>query len=117
MMRRRPEWEGDMQSRDAKSVRTTRRFASGLFALAPAFVWQGLAVDAAAQEAKAKLPRVTKQQAVKNALAAVPGEVTDVTVEKKRGKEVYVIEIVAAKNGVETDVLVDMDSGKVIGTE
>jgi uncharacterized membrane protein YkoI len=117
MMRRRLESEGDMQSRHTSSIRTTRRFASTVLALAPALLWRALATEAAAQEAKAKTPRITKEQAVKNALAAVPGDVTDVTIEKKRGKEVYVIEIVAEKNGVETDVLVDMDSGKVIGTE
>ena len=61
--------------------------------------------------------KISKEVATKNALAALPGSVTDVTVEKKRGKNVWVIEIVAEKDGAETDVLVDMDSGKVIGMD
>jgi uncharacterized membrane protein YkoI len=64
-----------------------------------------------------KVGKITKEQATQSALAALPGEVTDVTVEKKRGKNVWVIEIVAAKTGAETDVLVDMDSGAVIGMD
>ena len=65
--------------------------------------------------AKADVAKISKEQATQNALAALPGEVTDATVEKKRGKNVWVIEIVAAKDGAETDVLVDMQTGAVIG--
>ena len=61
--------------------------------------------------------KISQEQAVKAALAALPGEVTGVTIEKKRGKDRWVVEIVAAKDGAEVDVLVDMDSGKVIGME
>jgi uncharacterized membrane protein YkoI len=62
-------------------------------------------------------PKISQEQATQAALKALPGKVTDVTVEKKRGKNVYVIEIVADKDGAETDVLVDMDSGAVLGME
>jgi uncharacterized membrane protein YkoI len=61
--------------------------------------------------------KISREQAVKAALAALPGEVTGVTVEKKRGKDRWVVEIVAAKDGAEVDVLVDMDSGAVIGMD
>jgi uncharacterized membrane protein YkoI len=44
----------------------------------------------------------------------LPGKVTDVTVERKHGRDLYVVEIVADKDGAETDVLVDMQSGKVL---
>ena len=47
----------------------------------------------------------------------MPGKVTDTGIEKKRGKNVWVIEIVADKDGAEIDVLVDPDSGKVIGID
>jgi uncharacterized membrane protein YkoI len=67
--------------------------------------------------AKGGAAKISKEVAKQNALAALPGEVSDITIEKKRGKMVYVIEIVAAKDGAETDVLVDMDSGKVLGME
>ena len=66
---------------------------------------------------KSSIGKITKEQATQNALTALPGTVTDVTVEKKRGKNVWVIEIVAEKTGAETDVLVDMDSGAVIGMD
>ena len=59
--------------------------------------------------------KITKEQATKVALEQVPGKVTDVTIEKKRGKNVYVVEIQSDQG--EKDVLVDMESGKVVGTE
>lgn len=61
--------------------------------------------------------KISKEQATQNALMALPGTVTDVTIEKKHGKNVWVIEIVAAKDGAETDVLIDMNSGVVIGMD
>jgi uncharacterized membrane protein YkoI len=61
--------------------------------------------------------KISEQQAKQIAIEAVPGEITDATIEKKLGKMVWVIEIVAQKGGAETDVLVDMESGKVLGTE
>jgi len=60
--------------------------------------------------------KITKEQATKAALEHIPGKVTDVTIERKRGKNVYVIEIQSPDQG-EKDVLVDMESGKVVGTE
>ena len=51
------------------------------------------------------VPRITKEQASENALKVLPGKVTDVTQERKRGKTVWVIEIVADKDGSENDVL------------
>jgi uncharacterized membrane protein YkoI len=60
--------------------------------------------------------KITKEQATKIALERIPGEVTDVTIEKKRGKNVYVIEIQSPEQG-EKDVLVDIETGKIVGTE
>ena len=83
---------------------TIHRYLLAVLLLAPAM--------AAAQPAGTK---ITKEQATKVALEQVPGKVTDVTIEKKRGKNVYVVEIQSDQG--EKDVLVDMESGKVIGTE
>jgi uncharacterized membrane protein YkoI len=77
----------------------------------------GFAFNAAADEAKPSPARISKEQAVQNAVTAVPGKVTDVAIEKKGGKNVYVVEIIADKDGAETDVLVDIGSGKVLGIE
>jgi len=83
---------------------TIHRYLLAVLLLAPAM--------AAAQPAGTK---ITKEQATKVALEQVPGKVTDVTIEKKRGKNVYVVEIQSDQG--EKDVLVDMESGKVVGTE
>ena len=83
---------------------TIHRYLLAVLLLAPAM--------AVAQPAGTK---ITKEQATKVALEQVPGKVTDVTIEKKRGKNVYVVEIQSDQG--EKDVLVDMESGKVVGTE
>ena len=67
--------------------------------------------------AKAAPGKISQQQATQAALQALPGKVTDITIERKLGKNVYVVEVVADKDGEETDVLVDMDSGLVLGME
>jgi uncharacterized membrane protein YkoI len=106
------------------------RWSRGLFsAIIPAVILAAAYCNpgpAAAAETKdspvgqaANVPggKLTREQATQAALQALPGKVTDVTIEKKHGKNVYVIEIVAEKDGAETDVLVDMASGAVLGME
>jgi uncharacterized membrane protein YkoI len=102
--------------RTAEITAQPTRVAWSLLALivvAPVW-WTATTTYTIAQESEAK---ISKEQASQNALQAVPGKVTDVSVERKRDKNVYVVEIVAKKDGEETDVLIDMDSGKVLGTE
>ena len=60
--------------------------------------------------------KITPEEASKIALERIPGNVTEVTIERKRGKEVYVVEIQTANEG-EKDVLVDIKTGRIIGTE
>jgi uncharacterized membrane protein YkoI len=72
---------------------------------------------AGAVAVKVPAATVSQEQATQAALQKLPGKVTDVTIEKKRGKNVYVIEIIADKDGEETDVLVDMHRGAVLGME
>ena len=60
--------------------------------------------------------KITEEQAKKIALERIPGKVTDVAIEKKGGKNVYVIEIQSPEQG-EKDVFVDIETGKVIGTD
>lgn len=59
--------------------------------------------------------KITEQEAVAIAQKNVKGRVTDVGIEKKFGKTAYVVEIDA--DGVETDVIIDIDTGKVLGIE
>jgi uncharacterized membrane protein YkoI len=84
--------------------------------LAPAMAAAQTQQPAPAAERAPAGTTITKEQATKAALEQIPGKVTDVTIERKRGKNVYVVEIQSPDQG-EKDVLVDMESGKVIGTE
>ena len=61
--------------------------------------------------------KITRGAAIEAALKQLTGKVTDVTVERKGGRQVYVIEIVTEKDGKENDVLVDMQTGVVLGIE
>jgi len=60
--------------------------------------------------------KVTGPQAAEIALKEVPGTANSLTVEKKRGKTCYVVEVIA-ENGGEVDVFVDILTGEVIGTD
>jgi Peptidase propeptide and YPEB domain len=61
-------------------------------------------------------PRITQEQATEAALKIMPGRVTSVVIERKRGRYVYVVEIMT-KDAGERDVLVDIQSGEIVGTE
>ena len=61
-------------------------------------------------------PRITAEQATETALKAMPGRMTSVVIERKRGKHVYVVEIMTSNAG-EKDVLVDIEFGEIVGTE
>ena len=63
-----------------------------------------------------KARKIGDEEARKIALAAVPGEVTGVAIETKQGKQRIVVEVLA-KDGSEVDVIIDMETGKVLGTE
>jgi hypothetical protein len=62
------------------------------------------------------VPKVTREQATETALKAMPGRMTSVVIERKRGRYVYVVEIMTSKLG-EKDVLVDIESGEIVGME
>jgi hypothetical protein len=61
--------------------------------------------------------RITPEQAQKIALEAVPGTFRNVVIERRGPLLVYVVEIIASKDGIETDVFVDVSTGKVVATE
>jgi uncharacterized membrane protein YkoI len=60
--------------------------------------------------------RITKDQARERASAFQPGEVTAVDLERKRGRVFWVVEI-QTPAGDEVDVLVDVESGQVVGLD
>jgi uncharacterized membrane protein YkoI len=59
--------------------------------------------------------KISGPQATKIALERMPGKATSLTIERKRGKNVYVVEI-QTSNG-EHDVFVDIESGQIVGTD
>ena len=68
--------------------------------------------DEPVEELKTK---ITEQEAIAIAQKEVEGKVTDVEIEKKFGKAAFVVEIDA--DGEETDVIIDIDTGQVLGIE
>jgi uncharacterized membrane protein YkoI len=59
--------------------------------------------------------KITAEQATKIALERIPGKVTSVVMERKLGKNVYTVEIQTPKG--EKDVFVDVETGRIVGTE
>jgi len=64
---------------------------------------------------KSPVAKISAAEATKIALERMPGKATDVKIEKKLGKNVYVVEIQTSRG--EKDVFVDIESGKILGTE
>ena len=102
-----------------------------LLAFALCLTGLGLASDSAnAQTKKAAAPMAapTKSKTVSAkksddelkaiAVATVPGQAIDVAIEWKLGANRYVVEVLSTKaGGAEVDVLIDMDTYKVIGLD
>jgi uncharacterized membrane protein YkoI len=61
--------------------------------------------------------KVSSLQATEIAVKEVPGKVTSMKIERLGKYNVYAVEIMAEKDGVETDVFVDIESGNVVGTD
>jgi uncharacterized membrane protein YkoI len=59
--------------------------------------------------------KVSGDQATKIALELIPGKATSVKIERKLGKNVYTVEIQTPQG--EKDVFVDIESGKIVGTD
>jgi uncharacterized membrane protein YkoI len=64
-----------------------------------------------------QVAKISEEKAAEIALKKVPGNVTEVVIEKKRGKKVYVVEIIEKGSGAEVDVFVDIETGEVVGTD
>lgn len=62
------------------------------------------------------MTNISEDKAKQIALEEVPGTVTDIAKEGFRGKLAYAVEIMST-NGIETDVFVDIKTGKVLGIE
>jgi len=60
--------------------------------------------------------KVSGEQATQIALKVFQGTPTKLSIERKRGKNVYVVEV-TTKDKEEKDVFVDIESGDVIGTD
>jgi len=60
--------------------------------------------------------KITEHEAIALALKVIAGKANAVSIERKRGHNVYVVEIIPTGGG-EKDVFVDIESGKVVGTD
>ncbi len=77
------------------------------------FTWLGVSSDTATAQTPTR--KINDAQAAEIALAAVPGEVMDIAIERKMGDKRIVVEVIASADMVETDVIIDMVTGKVLG--
>lgn len=73
--------------------------------------------DVGAAAAPAGGKTISQDDAKLIAVKAVPGKAINVAVEKQKGINRYVVEVVPVAGGKELDVIIDMASGKVIGIE
>jgi uncharacterized membrane protein YkoI len=90
---------------------------SGNSALAQTSTADGMGVAAEAQQtpqSTAKASKITKDEAVQIALKAFPGQAKAVSPERKYGKNVYLVEVIPQATGVEIDVFVDIETGKIV---
>ena len=76
----------------------------------------GLSDTGVAEVREELVTEITEDDAERIALARVPGEVTDVAIEEKFGRLSFVVEI-DADSGPETDVIIDISTGEVLGVE
>jgi hypothetical protein len=65
----------------------------------------------------APVAKVDGLKATEIALKKVPGKASSIKIERLGKRNVYAVEIVAAKDGEETDVFVDIETGEVAGTD
>jgi hypothetical protein len=65
----------------------------------------------------APVAKIDGIQATEIGLKKVPGKANSVKIERLGKRNVYVVEIVAAKDGREWDVFVDIETGEVVGTD
>ena len=65
----------------------------------------------------APVAKVNGVQATEIALKKIPGKANNVKIERMGRHNVYVVEIIAAKDGAEWDVFVDIETGEVVGTD
>jgi hypothetical protein len=66
---------------------------------------------------KPPVAKINGNQASEIALKVIPGKANSVAIERKRGHNVYVVEILRKDDGVEKDVFVDIETGEVVGTD
>ncbi|WP_371170819.1 PepSY domain-containing protein [Aliiroseovarius sp. 2305UL8-7] len=73
----------------------------------------GSIAGAVSAQSVADATNLTEEQVIEIALSEVPGEVTEVELEDRRGKQIYEVEITDA-DGVEREVKIAADTGDVL---
>lgn len=91
--------------------------ATALKTYKPRMTSLGSPPSAAALTAATVERKISDLRAREIAVKAVPGAVMDVGVEKKLGAKRIVVEVIATEDQAETDVIIDMVTGEVLGIE
>jgi uncharacterized membrane protein YkoI len=110
------EFQGSLMGKDIAMRRTIHWSLLASLLLAPSMTVAQAQKPGPSKDRAQPAAKITEEQAKKIALERIPGEVTDVVIEKKRGKNVYVIEIQSPEQG-ERDVFVDIETGRIVGTD
>jgi hypothetical protein len=63
------------------------------------------------------VPKIDSAQAIEIALNEIPGKANSTKIERLGKHNVYAVEVIADKDGGEWDVFVDIETGKVVGTD
>jgi len=61
--------------------------------------------------------KISGLKATEIALKEIPGKATSMKIERLGRRNVYAVEIIAKKDGVEWDVFVDIETGEVVGKD
>ena len=63
------------------------------------------------------IAKINGMEATDIALAKIPGEANSIKIERLGKRNVYAVEIIAAADGMEWDVFVDIATGEIVGTD
>lgn len=106
----------EVDEKGAYCVKLPERYAAEGVEPGSTSICNSYQVTEVSEEIEELVIEMNEQRAREIALEAVPGIVTDVEIEQKFGKIAYVVEV-DAYNGDETDVIIDMETGDILGIE
>ncbi len=76
-------------------------------------IFTGAMIGSVSAQSAADATSLTEEQVIAIALAEVPGEVTEVDLERERGTQIFEVEVLAA-DGSEMEVEIDAETGDIL---